>query len=41
VSLVESLADDDSEEKEINAIVDNIARITTTTISSINVKAWL
>jgi hypothetical protein len=38
-SLVESLADADCEEKDRNAIVARIARITITTISSTRVKA--
>jgi hypothetical protein len=38
-SLVESLAEADCEEKDKNAIVANIARITITTISSTRVKA--
>jgi hypothetical protein len=38
-NLVESLADDDCEENERNAIVARIARMTITTISSTRVKA--
>jgi hypothetical protein len=38
-SLVESLAEADCEEKDRNAIVARIARITITTINSTNVKA--
>jgi hypothetical protein len=39
-NLVESLAEADWEENDRNAIVAKIARITMTTISSTNVKAF-